>query len=591
MKRVLLLTAGLLAAFAAAAPAADNFTFVIMADRTGGADQPMFERAVAEIALLKPDFVVTVGDLIQGYAGNEVRAPQWDSALAVMRRIPCPVYYAPGNHDIGDVESARLFFEKTDRPPYYSFDKGSSHFIVLNTALAESYGELDPHQKRWLERDLLSSQGRQHIFVFMHKTFWLTGAAADPAADPMHQLFKKYHVTAVFCGHGHSYVSQVIDGIRYAEIGATGADLRDGYNVGLGVFNQYAIGRIRDKRFDYAVAEVGHLYGPDLVSPADLKMADDVITKHIRIDAAIADGQKIKKLPVTLTIVNVTGKPIADTLRLTIPANWQLKQTAYPFSVKPGDTVTMPFELKSKGAFYPLPSVKCTYPFGNGKHVDYDRILKVTRVAKCAWAKSAITIDGKLDEAAWDKAATITQFCGFDGGAATTDPTEVKFLEDDSCLYFAAVCKDSFIDKVKATLTKHDDPVHQDDCIGCLIASGDGKAVYQFYVNPLGTLWDIKIDPATGKNDVSWNMECDVRTCRDKGAWIVEMKMAKSSLCVYPDTLKFVDHVGYSRGVRLNIRRKQVRNGENALWMPDWSYDTSGFGKLDIECGVITGLR
>jgi 3',5'-cyclic AMP phosphodiesterase CpdA len=204
MQRILLIATVLALVFTAAALAADDFTFVIMSDRTGGANQPMFEQAVAEITALHPDFVVTVGDLIEGYAGNDVRTKQWDEILKPMRRIGCPVYYTPGNHDIGDVESARLFFEKTDRPPYYSFDKGSSHFIVLNTALLESYDQVDPAQRRWLEQDLLLNQMKSHIFVFMHKTFWLGGAARDAATDPMHQLFKKYHVTAVFCGHGHS---------------------------------------------------------------------------------------------------------------------------------------------------------------------------------------------------------------------------------------------------------------------------------------------------------------------------------------------------------------------------------------------------
>lgn len=572
MRRILLLTAGLLAAFAAAAPAADNFTFVIMADRTGGADQPMFERAVAEIALLKPDFVVTVGDLIQGYAANDVRAPQWDSALAVMRRIPCPVYYAPGNHDIGDVESARLFFEKTDRPPYYSFDKGNSHFIVLNTALAESYGELDPHQKRWLERDLLSSQGRQHRFVFMHKTFWLAGAAADPATDPMHQLFKQYHVTAVFCGHGHSYVSQVIDGIRYAEIGATGANLRDNRNVGLGVFNQYAIARIRNGEFSYSVAEVGHLHGPELMTYADMLTWDRIAGSQVQAVATVREGRPAKRLTARLAIVNNNDRPLVDTLRWTVPANWRLKRTTLPLAIGPHDTLRADVEFRGDGRLYPLPSYRFSYPFGDGKHVDFDQPLAVARILPCPSA-SAVPLDAGFGEGAWAAATPLSAFSYYDGEPTRVERTEVRFLHDGANLFFAARCVDGKMDSLRVVTAKRDDPVHQDDCVGLLL-SPDGKDLYQFYVNPAGNVWDQRIDPVSGRQDVSWNGNYAIRTGRDQDGWSVAMRIPLADLGVAdPAALK---------QLAVNIRRKQQRLG-SAFWIPEWNYTPQRFGRLELQ--------
>jgi hypothetical protein len=118
-----------------------------------------------------------------------------------------------------------------------------------------------------------------------------------------------------------------------------------------------------------------------------------------------------------------------------------------------------------------------------------------------------------------------------------------------------------------------------------MIASSDGKAIYQFYVNPLGTVWDQKIDPVTGKLDIGWDMNCEVKTRRYDNSWTVEMRIDKKSIDVYPDTTldKKTRLTGVSQVERLNIRRKQQRNGESAFWMPDWGYDINGFGRIEAN--------
>ena len=49
----------------------DNFQFVIVADRTGGHRPGVFAQAMAKINLLQPEFVLCVGDLIEGYSEDE----------------------------------------------------------------------------------------------------------------------------------------------------------------------------------------------------------------------------------------------------------------------------------------------------------------------------------------------------------------------------------------------------------------------------------------------------------------------------------------------------------------------------------------
>jgi len=46
----------------------DNFQFAIVADRTGGHRPGVFADAVEKLNLLKPEFVMSIGDLIEGYS-------------------------------------------------------------------------------------------------------------------------------------------------------------------------------------------------------------------------------------------------------------------------------------------------------------------------------------------------------------------------------------------------------------------------------------------------------------------------------------------------------------------------------------------
>jgi len=60
--------------------AADTkFTFAVFSDLTGGERERIFEIAVAQLSLLRPEFVINVGDLIEGGTEDldEIDA-QWD---------------------------------------------------------------------------------------------------------------------------------------------------------------------------------------------------------------------------------------------------------------------------------------------------------------------------------------------------------------------------------------------------------------------------------------------------------------------------------------------------------------------------------
>ena len=68
------------------------FTSSILSDRTGMNIPGEFEKAIDEVNLLKPDFVMCVGDLISGYTDDEaLLAQQWDEVDAAAWEAGCAI--------------------------------------------------------------------------------------------------------------------------------------------------------------------------------------------------------------------------------------------------------------------------------------------------------------------------------------------------------------------------------------------------------------------------------------------------------------------------------------------------------------------
>ncbi len=82
-----------------------NFQFAIVTDRTGGHRAGVFMDAVNKLNLLQPEFVVSVGDMIEGYTRNEEKIyREWDELNGFIEKLQMPYFYVPGNHDyINDV--------------------------------------------------------------------------------------------------------------------------------------------------------------------------------------------------------------------------------------------------------------------------------------------------------------------------------------------------------------------------------------------------------------------------------------------------------------------------------------------------------
>jgi len=234
----------------------NHFHFSIIGDRTGGAKPGVYGRVWREVDLLHPDFVINVGDTIQG-GSDEVVEQQWNELRPLFTRYRhCPMYFTPGNHDIFSDFSERVFERETGRPAHYSFDYQGAHFTVLDNSRTT---DLSKEQLRFLEQDLRAHRGSNPKFVFFHKPFWLLPIGLDSGEFELHKLARTYGVDFIISGHGHRFVRLARDGIVYMEVGSSGARMGEsfgGENFAEGRFFHHVWVTVEGAKVSFTVKEI-----------------------------------------------------------------------------------------------------------------------------------------------------------------------------------------------------------------------------------------------------------------------------------------------------------------------------------------------
>jgi 3',5'-cyclic AMP phosphodiesterase CpdA len=220
------------------AQAAEGVVFTVFGDNRGGSDghqPPVFRRLVERMADLSPEFVIGTGDYIHGAPSQDALRSQWNEFFYAMAPLQArkATYFvpAPGNHEIVGGGGNALFLQFFRRL-YFSFDRGGSHFIVLNTEVPGEESRIAGEQRIWLKKDLAAAGKADHIFIALHRPLFPVsvhkGDSLDmyPAErDGLHRLFVQHRVTCVFAGHEHLYNRQTRDGVVYIITGGGGAPL------------------------------------------------------------------------------------------------------------------------------------------------------------------------------------------------------------------------------------------------------------------------------------------------------------------------------------------------------------------------------
>jgi len=237
----------------------EEFQFLIIGDRTGGANQQgTFKLAMNQINLLQPEFVINVGDLIEGY--SDVKAElnaEWDEIDTMLNTLDMPFFRTPGNHDIANLVAQQVWKDRYGTT-YYHFVYKDTLFVVLDTEelpreapkgmkeKIELYNRLqveDPAKAQAMLDEFMSDEavvaalaktvefsteqisflkknsGVRWTVLFMHEPCWKNPSKSFKEITKL--LTGRKHT--FFAGHLHYYDYDNIDGVEYITMGPAGA--------------------------------------------------------------------------------------------------------------------------------------------------------------------------------------------------------------------------------------------------------------------------------------------------------------------------------------------------------------------------------
>jgi len=201
----------------------NQFQFAVVTDRTGGHRAKIFARAVEQINLLQPEFVMSVGDLIEGYSVKKERfQPEWEEFNSYVNKLQMPFFYVPGNHDLTNKELVAEWGGRFGRK-YYHFLYRGVLFLAINSE--DPSGKVSEEQVEYFRKVLEENKNVRWTLGFIHKPIWTANDLNKNgwAAMEKNLAGRKY---TMFCGHVHKYQKFVRQGMNYYQLATTGGGSR-----------------------------------------------------------------------------------------------------------------------------------------------------------------------------------------------------------------------------------------------------------------------------------------------------------------------------------------------------------------------------
>ena len=339
----------------------DKFTFAIIGDKTGGGYDkwPVFDRAIDEINVLKPDFAIMVGDLIHGYTDDKAQVEaEWEEFWEHQSDLMIPFLPLPGNHDITN-PMMYDYWQKHIGRTYSAFTYKGCLFLLLNTEEKHSQPEgSEGWEKTWfgdaqiayITDELAKYKDVRHTFVMLHKPAWLH---ENSGWSQVEEVLADRAYT-VFAGHYHNLTLHTRNDRRYFVLGATGGGFTTREVREYGAFDHYSIVTVDGNEVNIAIVEPGNIYPADLSTAEFKAQLRNLVTiqSHIKVEPELpSSGGKLE-----IALKNNLEKEVEVDLVFQASENWQTAPHQLAFTLKPGQDATGNVVLSAASeALLPLP--------------------------------------------------------------------------------------------------------------------------------------------------------------------------------------------------------------------------------------------
>lgn len=266
----------------------DSFSFVFITDIHLTYERnaiPGFKKAIEEVNRLKPEFVITGGDLVMDVLGQRYSFADslYNLYSETVKEIRVPVYNTMGNHEIYGIysrsgadlahpEYGEKMYEKRLGKSFYSFVHKRWKFFILNsvedTGKEKYIGLIDSTQMGWLKEELQKTDTLTPLIIVTHipfitvnsQVYRYSTAPNDSGTVVVNSreilsLFRHHNLKLVLQGHLHLVEDIFIDGIRFVTGGAVSANWwRGPYR---GDEEGFILVKVKDKGFSWKFIDYG----------------------------------------------------------------------------------------------------------------------------------------------------------------------------------------------------------------------------------------------------------------------------------------------------------------------------------------------
>ncbi len=202
--------------------APDQFQFAIVSDRTGGHRAGIFGDAMQKLNLLHPEFVMSVGDLIEGYTKDTaVLHQQWAEFDSILSVLDMRFFALPGNHDISNDVMRQLWLDRYGAS-YYHFRYKDVLFLAFDSNDGDGV-VFSREQLDYFKKAIAENADVRWTLLFMHHPIW--NYREFNGFTEIEEVLKGRPYT-VFAGHTHRYFKNTRQGQKYYVLSTTGGGSR-----------------------------------------------------------------------------------------------------------------------------------------------------------------------------------------------------------------------------------------------------------------------------------------------------------------------------------------------------------------------------
>ena len=474
---------------------AAEFKFAVLGDSQLN-NPNTFQNMIHEVDLLKPDFVIQVGDLIHGYTYDEEQTRiEWERFLDQISPLSMPFYPVPGNHDVTTTPMETVYAQVWGAEKfYYSFNHKGSHFVVLDTDYQGHSNTITRDQFEWLGRDLRKNRDADHLFIFMHRPLWRYKKSGWKRLASM--LSQYDNVAGVYAGHTHEYCFEETDGLRCFIINSSGH--MNYFAPAAGYFFQFLYVSVKGDEASEAIVPAGTIKPHDYVTREERNRAIPYFSPPSGgqiPDPADDPLDVIYSFPLT----NRTNEMNVFTV------SWELPNPA--FSVEPLEQAVLLRGGRTEDVFVRIRAPEQEYQYyslpyaiietyhttlrGESVILRSRHDLCIPRESTARYTASPPWIDGLLDDTAWQSADIFTGFQVDKAGKPAKVQTWVRTLFDEDYFYVGVHCAEPHPENLVAKAAGPVPFIFGDDDVELFLdANHDMKTFARAFVNPEGTTFN-----------------------------------------------------------------------------------------------------